>query len=203
MPEVSRTVTTAELLAINTPVQRFPIAQPCQFSGHYFSAACSALAPTTVAGAANRLELYPCWFDRAVTIDRIGAVVTTIVASAQGRIAIYNSDANGLPASQFYYASSSLDFGASSGLKEHVAPLTFAANTLYWMGVHHSSTATLRAHALGSLPQIGHALAGLASGGFMSAFRQAPTFPSPPGTWTPSVSDLVSASPAAVFWRIA
>jgi hypothetical protein len=68
--------------------------------------------------------------------------VSTAVAAALGRIVIYGADASGWP-DALLHVTGDLDFSTTGG-KEQAASLSFTAGQLYWFGVWHSSTATLR-----------------------------------------------------------
>lgn len=58
---------------------------------------------TTTAGVADRIQLAPLIFHEDVTIDEWGVEVTTNVASAQGKIVLYDSDStNSLPGTSLW-----------------------------------------------------------------------------------------------------
>ena len=88
-----------------------------------------------------------------LSIDQIGVAVSTAVASAQGKVLIYGSDADGW-AGPLLYESAALDF-ASTGYKFETLDFMFQSGTRYWVGIRHSSTATLRAINVSSAVNIG------------------------------------------------
>jgi hypothetical protein len=111
--------------------------------------AITALAVGTLAGAAGRVDIaFAPARPYAMAFDQMVVEVTTLIAAALGRIVVYSCDADGWP-DALLYESADLDFstlGAKTG-----AGFTFAANTPYWVGLHHSSTAAIRAIAVGAL----------------------------------------------------
>ena len=137
-----------------------PSGEPSYFNrwgfitGTYVDQALTALAATTLAGAANRIELYPYIPQVSFSINRLGVYVTTGVASAQVKVVIYDADANGYP-NALLYESAAMNVATSSTLVEATMSQTFVAGTIYWLGVRHSSTSTLRAIALGASPAFG------------------------------------------------
>lgn len=164
-----------------------------------------ALAPTTLAGAANRGDLSPWLCSRTITPAGIGVVVTTGVAGASLRVLVYSSDASGWP-DALLWDSGSLTATTSTQYREGTASVpTFTKGVLYWLGVLHSSTATVRAHALGSAMQIGGVGATATTGNFGSIVRRTGlTFASPPNPWGFSASQITNnVAPPMVLARAA
>lgn len=121
-------------------------------SGLYVSSAINATALTTLAGAANRLDFIPFIPDQDITITQLEASVTTLIASSLFKLGLYASNANGLP-STLLEASGDLSGAAVATLQYNLpASRVLTAGTLYWLAIHHSSTATHRAIAVGALP---------------------------------------------------
>lgn len=102
-------------------------------------------ATTTTAGLADRWDMVPFKPEAPLTIDRIGVTVTTGVASATCKVQIYSAHATtGYPDAKIYESG---DLDCSVGAPTSVVATTsysFLAGKLYWLGVRHSSTATLR-----------------------------------------------------------
>jgi hypothetical protein len=124
--------------------------QPKPLAGRFLAlAALNSTNVSTLAGAADRLEVaFVPPRPYALVCDQLVVDVSTQVAAALGRIVVYSCDVNGWPDAKVY-ESAALDFstlGAKTG-----AGFTFAADTPYWVGVHHSSTATLRSLVTGAL----------------------------------------------------
>jgi hypothetical protein len=162
----------------------------------------AALAATTRAGLADRVEIYPWRPAATVTIDRAAINVSTAVASAQARIVIYTADATTGRPDALIYESAALDCGTTGG-KEHTlgTPVVLTAGVQYWFGVHHSSTATLRALNLGGASTFG--VLGITATQPVSILRKTATFAGgAPATWTWSADErIANAAPHVVFLR--
>ncbi len=121
--------------------------------GTYYNIARASLGLVTTTGVAGRLIMSSAWFARAFNIDRIGIQCTTNVASAQGRLCIYESNADGWP-TNLLYESANLDF-STTGFKEVTLSFSFSAKKLYWFGLLTSSTAATRSVQNTINPQLG------------------------------------------------
>jgi hypothetical protein len=127
-----------------------PLRAPRPRTGRFVTpCAITALNVGTLAGVGNRIDVaFAPARPYEMVCDQMTVDVTTEVAGALGRIVVYSCDADGWP-DALVYASADLDFstlGAKTG-----AGFTFAANTPYWVGLHHSSTAAIRTLAVGAL----------------------------------------------------
>lgn len=143
--------------------------------GHYVDAAWNASAAGTIAGSAARMEVVRFQVARRLRVNPMGFEVTVGVASAEIKLVIYASDADGHPAELLY---ESAPMSAASPAFVSVADsFTFEANTLYWVGVRHSSTATIRGIALASMPSIGRTAA--AGSTYPGILRQSVAFATP------------------------
>lgn len=127
---------------------------PVISTGFQFDVAINALARTTLAGAAGRIDVAPLIVPTDITISAMNIEVTTGVASAQGKIVLYDSTSAGVP-NALITASGDLDFATSSTTRTYTYAYTFKAGVVYWLGIHHSSTATLRSVNVGALRQLG------------------------------------------------
>ena len=78
--------------------------------------------------------------------------VTTAVASALGKVVLYASNASGQPAG-LLTETGTLDF-STTGVKEATVALTFRKGVTYWLGIRHSSTATLSAWVANATPDL-------------------------------------------------
>jgi hypothetical protein len=166
---------------------------PYYSTGLFYSAAVNALANGTIAGAADRLDACPIIFAKPLTIDRADIEVTTGVASALARIALYNADAStGLPTSRIG-VSGDLDCSTSSTTQTWSVSHTFAAYTVYWIAVHHSSNATLRGIAVGAMRALGEASTGSAK--YTIARRTGVTF----GSGTPDPMSFSGSFTSAIM----
>lgn len=122
-------------------------------TGQYYDNSFQGTASSTLAGAANRIDLAPYYTSVTLNIDRIGVAVSTAVASAQAKVVIYSSDSNGWP-DTLLHETAALDCG-STGMKEETLTFTFNSGVQYWVGVRHSSTATLRTINVSSAVNLG------------------------------------------------
>lgn len=161
----------------------------------------SGTASSTIAGAANRLSLSVFYTPRPISVDTFAVNVTTGVASANVRVLIYSSSpSTGIPVTKLY-ESGNLSAATSATYPSEAASFRFAANTLYWVGVHHSSTATVRGMAIASCLPIG-----LASGTGTTEnteLRTTPTFGSALATYSYSSANGTSAITPLVYFRVA
>lgn len=170
------------------------------FSGTYYDNSFSAGAPVTIAGVADVMEVYPYFAGFNFTIDRIGVNVSTGVASAQAKVVIYSTMVTTGAPNALLYESAALDC-STTGTKEVAASLTFSAGIQYWIGIRHSSTATLRAIPLTNAKCLGLGLS--TSTAYMTALRTTLAFATAASSTWPSVSSaqLVSTTPVSVRMR--
>lgn len=165
----------------------------------------TALAPTTLAGAANRGDLSPWLCTRTITPAGLGVVVTTGVAAANLRVLVYSADVSGWP-DVLLWDSGSLTATTSTQYREATASVpTFTKGVLYWLGVLHSSTATVRAVPLGAAIQIGGVGATATTANFGSVVRRTGlTFATPPNPWGFAASQITNnIAPPMVLARAA
>ncbi|MBK7578549.1 MAG: hypothetical protein IPI24_14185 [Ignavibacteria bacterium] len=108
-------------------------------STQYVDQSTTALAATTLAGAANRIELYPYIPQVSHSIDRISCYVTTGVAAAQVKLVIYDSGTDGWP-DALLYESAALAAATTNAIAEATMSQAFVAGTYLLAGaVRHSS----------------------------------------------------------------
>lgn len=129
--------------------------EPGLVSGSYLSQQINASAFSTIAAAANRLDLFPFIPSREIVIDELAVEVTTLIAASQAKIGIYASDANGNPAA-LIAGSGNLDCSTTGAKTAAVGPLTLNAGTIYWLAIHSSSTQTYRGIPVAALQPLGH-----------------------------------------------
>jgi hypothetical protein len=129
---------------------------PYYVSGEYYNQAVNGLAKTTIAGAANRMDISPFAPQVDFTVASFAIDVTTSVASSNVRIVVYASNETTKLPSDRLLQSGDLS-GATTGMKTYTpgSAFTFEAGKYYWVGVHHSSTATLRGINVGALAPLG------------------------------------------------
>jgi hypothetical protein len=169
-------------------------------AGTFITNAVNGLALGTTAGVAGRLEMSPFIPSRTITIDRLSIEVTTAVASAQARVGIYGTTAGGLPGDLLTGQGTLLDCSATGAKGSDIAGgLTLQAGTVYWLAAHSSSTATLRALAVGGLLPLGNPETGTTHN---SGRRASVTFASGLPTTAPSAA-LLSGSMPRIAMRLA
>ena len=112
----------------------------------------------TLAGAANRMELAPYYTSVPISINQIGCAVSTAVAGSLFKILIYGTGADGWPGAKLY---ESADIsGATAAYAFATLSFTFVPGRMYWLGVRHSSTPTLRTVAVANAFNLGLGSAG-------------------------------------------
>ncbi len=136
---------------------------------------------------------------KAVTIDQLVAEVSTAVAASEFHLAIYSSNSDGTPNAAI--ASALANSGATTGNRTPTVSVSLAAGTLYWILVHHSSTATLRAIAVGAAMSLGYPVT--ANSGPYTALRGTATYASGALATLPSLTRTANVPPILVRLRIA
>jgi hypothetical protein len=173
-----------------------------QTAGRYFDNSPICHAGATLAGAANRIDLTPFYVGRLVTVDQIGGAVSTAVASSLFRCLLYDADSiTGRP-TNLLLSSADLS-GATVAFVSTTVSHQLLPGRRYWVGVHHSSTCTLRAIAATAGYPLG--LASNTGAGTATVVRKTVTFgASSPATWTWVDADLTAAiAPPSVRFRVA
>lgn len=190
---------------------------PRPLSGDWQSAAADNAAPGTRAGAADRLALMFYTSPWEQVVAEMGFNVTTLIAGSLARAVVYEAlpvgnAAEGWPG-QLVFLGSSLSC-ATTGFKSDTNPLIhasapgagtpfkFEAGKGYWMGVHHSGTATLRALTLSNMLNLGYT----SSTGSQSSIiqRTVPYANALPTTFGMVGGDRVASnSVAEIRWRVA
>jgi hypothetical protein len=174
-----------------------------QSVGRYFDNSPIGHAGATLAGAANRVDMAPMYVPKAVTVDQIGASVSTLVAASLFRLGVYESDpVTGRPTNRVL-VSGDLS-GAAVAFVSTAVSFQFLPGKKYWIASHHGSTCTLRtipATACYSLGLPSNTGAGVAT----AIRRTTATFASGlPATWTWADSELTAAvTPPSVRFRVA
>lgn len=169
-------------------------------SGQYYDNSFQGTASATLAGAANRLDLAPFYTSVPLTIDQIGVACSTLISGALGRIAVYSSDAQGWPDQLLYYGDTDLNF-TTTGYKYHTCSFTFERGTQYWLGIHQSSTATLRTINVSSAVNLG--VNGSAGSNYFTILRRTITYASgAPTAWNFVTADRVAGvTPPSIRFR--
>lgn len=161
-------------------------------------------ATGTQAGAADRMDLFPWKCEAEFTSDQIAVIVTIGVVSAQGKVLVRASDSNGRPAA-LIFETAAMDFSAAGTVTVSIpspGTYTFKRGLTYWIGVRHSSVATLATWALGATPELNGGT--FASGSRFRILRQTLAFATAaPASYTYSSGNLQTPNPIAVALRVA
>lgn len=170
-------------------------------SGQYYDNSFQGTASSTLAGAANRIDLAPYYTSVQLPIDQIGCSVSTAVAGALFKIVIYSADSNGWP-DALLYESTDLS-GAATGYAFEAVSFTFSSGVQYWVGVRHSSTCTLRTINVSSAVNLG--LTSSTAANYATILRRTLTYATAaPSTWSFVNSDRVAnVTPPSIRFRAA
>jgi hypothetical protein len=156
-------------------------------------------ATGVLAGAANRIDLFPFIPRDEFALDRLSVNVTTLIAAALGKIVVYSSDATGRPSS-LLLETADLDFSAI-GVKAATAALTLHSGITYWLGIRHSSTATLSAWASTATPDLN---GGAPVTTARKVLRRTLAYATAaPGTWGYLASETTAGPGTAIWMRAA
>lgn len=169
--------------------------------GRYAENRFNANSTSTLVGVANRIDLVPWMVPYTYDIDQFGVEVSTLIASALGKVVIYSADAEGKP-DALLYESGNLDFG-STGYKFANPGITLQAGTLYWFGIRESSTATLRRFGGADAIVIGRSSGAGTQTTSFTMIRRTVTFANPaPDPWVHNNSEYVANVAIPTFrWR--
>lgn len=158
-----------------------------------------SVATGTIAGAADRADIFPYTARADMTIDRAILNCTTGVAGSLSRIVAYASDANGRPTTLL---AETADIDLSTiGTKTAILSLTLRQGRTIWLGLRTNSTATISAWPSSGTPDV--------NGGTTPAttlrklLRRTVAWASPaPATWGYAAAELNSSTPPAIWLRI-
>ena len=157
-------------------------------------------ATGTLAGAVGRLDLFP-FMPRAETpIDRLAINCTTAVAAALAKLVVYGSDALGRP-DALLLETADIDL-STVGVKLATSTLTLRQGRNYWIGLRHSSTATVSVWAGTATPDIngGTTISTTAR----KVLRRTLTYATAaPASWVFTSTEINAAAAPAVWLRIA
>jgi hypothetical protein len=173
--------------------------------GRVFS---SSLTSTTfisaTASVADVAHLVPIVASAACTIDEIQVNVSGAVASAEGKIGLFRSDANGRPSTLIEECAAAVSF-ATGGVKNATlsAPVAIAKGEIVWVSIRHSHAGvTLSAAQIYATMTIDHGTAVTTLNKFIR--KTGVTYASAmPSSWSYSDADLTTGVGPIVGLRIA
>lgn len=188
----------ADLTSRLETIGRMAGSAPIYMSTISFAQAVNSTAPTTLAGAANRLELTPLIVGKEITVAKLGVFVTAGVAGSSVRLLVYDSDTNGRPKNRLY--EQSVATAASNTIVQTPGSgLVLKPGVVYWVGIWFSSAPTLRAIPAGGSRQIGFNAFGTA---FINCLRRDIAYNvvlNAPNPWVFTTNDLSSSAVYAVL----
>ncbi|MCP9887814.1 hypothetical protein KBY96_07700 [Cyanobium sp. ATX 6A2] len=158
-------------------------------AGEYYDNAFHGTANATRAGVANEINLAPYYTSQPLRIDEIGVSVSTAVNGSELKLVIYGSTDEGWP-DELLFESLPLS-SATVGYKFEGLDFTFDSGRQYWLGVRHSSTATLRALNLSSAVNLG--CNGSNAANYFTVLRRTVAFADPaPNPWDFSANQRIA-----------
>lgn len=165
----------------------------------WYTSPTTGTALTTGALTANRLYATPFICPTAITIDRIGLNVTTLLAG-KARVGIYTDSAmypSGLVSGT---DAAELDTG-TAGVKSNTISVGLSANTLYWLAICTNAGVTVRCFAVASmLPILGLSNA-LGTAQYLGMYASY-TYAALPANY-PATPTMITSTPIpAVFVRL-
>ena len=170
-------------------------------AGEYVSTTMGSGGATTVlSGAAGRIDIFPYIPGADLEANAFGVNCTTAVAGALCKLVVYDALPNGTPGS-LLLETGTADL-ATVGNKVLTASLTLYRGRTYWLGVRHSSTASLSAWALQATPDINGGTTMTTTA--RKTLRRTVTFTTAaPATWAYSAAEINAAVATAIWLRIA
>lgn len=155
---------------------------------------------TTLAGAAGRIDIYPFLPRAHLSIDRLLINCTTAIAGALARIVIYSADAQGRP-DALLLETEDIDL-STTGAKFAPVSLHLDQGRTIWLGLRHSSTATLSAWALGATPDLNGGTAPATTA--RKLLRRTVAWANPaPAVWGWFPAEISSSAATAIWLRAA
>jgi hypothetical protein len=169
--------------------------------GNYYDNAFHTSSTTTLASAANRVQMAPFYTSERLRISEIGVAVSTISAGALGKCFIYGSGPDNWPSDLLFEAPNDLDFGVSN-YQAHSIDFTFDVGRVYWLGVRSSGTGTLRSIPSSSLVNFG--VISNASAQYKSVIRRVISYSDAlPDPWVFDSEDAISATMPSIRMKAA
>lgn len=190
----------ARIMGVTQPLglSEIPAMQPA--AGRYYRTdAGIGTTTTTLAGAANRIEIYPWTSPFDFDVDLIGCNVTTAVAASTVKLVLYDSDELGRPAN-LLYETAALDC-ATTGAKTEAVALSLLKGKQYWVGVRWNSTTTISAFQ----PYTCRGLDNLSiETAKRSKFQTTATYANgAPDPWVFNAAQAATGNPPALWFRVA
>jgi hypothetical protein len=166
-------------------------------SGRYYPIVGTGIPATftTLALAANRIDLSPVTITETITPSEIGAMVTSGGASGVVfKIIIYSSGANGFPDSLFWESESLNGTGTNVFRFSTASMPTLQKGATYWVGTFAVQSLTVRALPVAGLFQIGGigTTATTANFGTSIQYNAVPFYPAAPNPFPFTSSQITN-----------
>ncbi len=169
-------------------------------AGAFVANSANATALGTQAQVANRTIIAPFVPAYAMTIDQLGASVSTLLAGANAKAVIFASDSLGRPTT-LLRETGNIDAATTGTRLAAITPFTFSAGGTYWIGIRASGTFTLRTLAAGALPALSYTNA--ATPAANQTLIRTETFASAATDWTYAAGQHSTALMPLVLMRVA
>lgn len=157
-------------------------------------------ATVNVAGAANRIDIFPFLPRADLGVDALLLNCTTAQPGAQARLLVYAADAQGRPAARLHQTGL-IDL-SDTGAKTAALTLTLPQGVTVWLGLHHSANATVSAWPGSASPDLNGGT--LPATTARKALRRFVDFADGgPATWGFSSSEIVGGNVPAIWLRMA
>lgn len=157
-------------------------------------------ATTVLAGAAGRMDIYPFVSSADLVVGAVGVNCTTAVASALCKVVIYDALPNGQP-DALLLETGTMDL-STTGNKTATASITLRRGRTYWLGVRHSSTASLSCWATQATPDLNGGTTMVTTA--RKILRRTLTFTTAaPASWGFTSAEINAAVAPAVWLRMA
>ncbi len=154
----------------------------------------------SLAGVANRMDIFPVFIRRDMTVVSLGVLCSTAVASALGKIVIYSSNPTDHKPDALLRETATLDFGTTGFKSTTISALALTKGQLIWVGIRHSSTAAINTHQLYAAMSLDDGATPTSS--VLKVLRRTLAFATAaPSTWGWVATEATSATPPAIYFR--
>lgn len=169
-------------------------------AGMFISNGLNNTALGTAAQVANRTVITPFIPGHNVTIDQLGCSVSTLLASSNVKLVIYDADSNGRPTT-ILRETANIDSGTTGTKFSAVSALALTAGKVYWVGLRSSGTQTVRTLGVGATPIISYTNAATPVGQGTLILTQ--TFGNAAADWSYASSQHSNVAAPLILMRVA
>ncbi len=169
-------------------------------AGLFISNGLNNTALGTAAQVANRTVITPFIPGHAVSIDQLGCSVSTLLASSNVKLVIYDSDSNGRPTT-ILRETANIDSGSTGTKFSAISSLALTAGKVYWVGLRSSGTQTVRTLGVGATPVISYTNAATPVG--QGTLILTETFGNAAANWTYASNQHSNVAAPLILMRVA